>query len=96
MAMARMASGPGGATRACVRCGLYLISEGQARLALLFGEANPHTGRDQATIEVLCADSNRAAAVLSDSNGLEVPLNITGDVHHPQVQVDILRALGMR
>ena len=37
-----------------------------------------------------------AASVLSDSNGLEVPLNITGDVRHPQVQVDILRALGMQ
>jgi uncharacterized protein involved in outer membrane biogenesis len=37
-----------------------------------------------------------AVAVLADSNGLEVPLNITGNVRNPQVQVDILRALGMR
>jgi uncharacterized protein involved in outer membrane biogenesis len=37
-----------------------------------------------------------AVAVLADRNGLEVPLNITGDVRNPQVQVDILRALGMQ
>src|SRR5581483_10053699 len=37
-----------------------------------------------------------AVAMLEDRGGLAVPLNITGDVHHPQVQVDILRALGMR
>jgi ATPase family associated with various cellular activities (AAA) len=65
-----VASGPGGATRACVRCGLYLISEGQARLALLFREASPHSGRDQATLEVLCADSDRAAAVLGEIRAL--------------------------
>src|SRR5436190_1272439 len=57
VAMARVASGPGGATRACVRCGLYLISEDdQVRLALLFREANPHSGKNEATVEVLCAD----------------------------------------
>ncbi|HJQ23540.1 MAG TPA: hypothetical protein VKA60_06455 [Blastocatellia bacterium] len=37
-----------------------------------------------------------AVAFLADNKGLAVPLNITGDVRHPQVQVDILRALGMR
>jgi hypothetical protein len=70
VAMARMASGPGGETRACVRCGLYLISEGQARLALLLREANPHSGQDQTTVEVLCADSDRAAEVLGEIRAL--------------------------
>ncbi|MGZ6693659.1 MAG: AAA family ATPase [Solirubrobacteraceae bacterium] len=70
VAMARMASGPGGATRACVRCGLYLIGEDQARMALLFREASPHSGRDQTTVEVLCADSDRAAAVLGEIRAL--------------------------
>jgi uncharacterized protein involved in outer membrane biogenesis len=37
-----------------------------------------------------------AVAVLSDNNGLEVPLNISGDVRQPNVQVDILRALGLK
>jgi hypothetical protein len=47
-----------------------LISEGEARLALLFREANPHSGQDQTTIEVLCADSDRAAAVLGEIRAL--------------------------
>ena len=58
--------GPAGATRACVRCGLYLVSEGEARLALLLREGNPRHGMEQATVEVLCADSDRAAAVLGE------------------------------
>ena len=66
VAMARLASGPAGVTRACVRCGLYLVSEGDARLALLLREGNPHRGIEQTTIEVLCADSDRAAAVLGE------------------------------
>ena len=70
VAMARLASGPGGATRACVRCGLYLISEGETRLALLLREGNPHHGQEQATVEVLCADSERAAAVLGEIRAL--------------------------
>jgi hypothetical protein len=66
VAMTRLASGPAGATRACVRCGLYLVSEGDARLALLLREGNPRHGIEQTTVEVLCADSDRAAAVLGE------------------------------
>ncbi len=66
VAMARLASGPNGATRACARCGLYLVSEGDARLALLLREGDPHHGQEQATVEVLCADSDRAASVLGE------------------------------
>ena len=66
VAMARLASGPSGATRACIRCGLYLVSDGDARLALLLREGDPRRGIEQTTVEVLCADSDRAAAVLSE------------------------------
>ena len=66
VAMTRLASGPAGATRACVRCGLYLVNEGDARLALLLREGNPRHGIEQTTVEVLCADSDRAAAVLGE------------------------------
>lgn len=66
VAMARLASGPAGATRACVRCGLYLVIEGDARLALLLREGDPRRGIEQPMVEVLCADSDRAAAVLRE------------------------------
>ncbi|MFL5861920.1 MAG: AAA family ATPase [Solirubrobacteraceae bacterium] len=62
--MARLASGPNGATQACLRCGLFLVTEGDARLALLFREPEPHMGQPKARVEVLCADSERAAAAL--------------------------------
>ena len=70
VAMARLASGPAGATRACVRCGLYLVSEADARLALLLREGDPRRGTEQPMVEVLCADSDRAAAMLREIRGL--------------------------
>jgi hypothetical protein len=70
VAMASVASGPSGATRACVRCGLFLVTEGDARLALLLQDSDPRHGREQATLEVMCADSDRAAAVLAEIRGL--------------------------
>ncbi len=70
VAMARLASGPGGATCPCIRCGLFLVSDGEARLALLLREGNPHHGQEQVTVEVLCADSDRAAAVLGEIRDL--------------------------
>ncbi len=72
VAMARLASGPDGATRPCVRCGLYLISEADARLALLVREGDNRFGQDQTMLEVMCADSDRAAAVLGEVRRLAV------------------------
>jgi hypothetical protein len=66
VAMARVASGPNGATRPCVRCGLYLVCEGEHRLALLLTEGNPRRGQEQVTVEMLCADPDRAAAALGE------------------------------
>jgi len=34
-----------------------------------------------------------AVAVLQTNNRIAVPLNITGDVRNPNIQVDVLRAL---
>jgi hypothetical protein len=66
VSMARVASGPEGATRACVRCGLYLVTEGDLRLAMLFREGSPHHGQEETTVEVLCGDSERAASALGE------------------------------
>src|SRR5205807_3582098 len=76
VAMARLASGPNGATRPCVRCGLYVVSEGDARLALLLREGDPRRDQEQATVEVLCADSDRAAAVLGEIRRLALELSV--------------------
>ncbi len=65
VSMARLASGPNGATRPCVRCGLYLVSEDEGPLALLFRQSERHFGNEQTTVEVLGADSDRAGAALA-------------------------------
>ena len=45
VAMARLASGPGGATRACVRCGLYLINEGETPPGVALERGRPPSWR---------------------------------------------------
>ncbi|PZR89847.1 MAG: hypothetical protein DLM67_18480, partial [Candidatus Nephthysia bennettiae] len=66
VAMARLASGPSGATRACVRCGLYLVNEGETRLALLLreGKPPPRPGADngRGTVRRFRARRRRAGA----------------------------------
>jgi hypothetical protein len=37
-----------------------------------------------------------AVALLAGNNGLSLPLQITGDVGHPQIQVDIVKAIGLK
>lgn len=70
VAMARLAAGPAGVTRSCVRCGLYLVSDGPARLAILLREADPRHGHEQTVVEVLCAEPERADAVLGEIRSL--------------------------
>jgi hypothetical protein len=66
VAMAALPCGPGGQTRACVRCGLYLVDDGDTRLALLLRGPGDHDRDGNATLEVACADQALAERVLDD------------------------------
>lgn len=72
VAMTRLASGPSGATRACVRCGLYLVDDGPVRMVFLLREGEEHSAHDQATLEVLTAEPEHAAAVLAEIRDLSL------------------------
>ena len=78
VALDSIACGPRGQTRACVRCGLYLVHENDARLALLFREEAQHGPRGVSgiAIEVLCADQDRAAEVLKELRELAIRHNV--------------------
>jgi hypothetical protein len=68
-------SGPGGATRPCVQCALYLVTDPGGPLVLLVRspEQNPH---EQASIEVACHDAERGQGVVDEIGRLAVEKNV--------------------
>ncbi len=77
-------AGPGGLTRPCVQCGIYLISDGGGTAALLLRGPERHSGHDGVTVEVVSADGDRAqqAAAEADANETDsqAPIKVT-DAH---------------
>jgi hypothetical protein len=74
VAMADRAAGPGGQTRACVMCGLYLVADGDARLALLL--RGPGDPEGDASLEVACADQAAAQRVIDEVRQQAVMRNV--------------------
>ena len=63
------ACGPDGEVRPCVRCGLYLVTEGEARLAVFFRGPEPEIGMPVTQLHVAGTDdelARRAAAEIRD------------------------------
>ncbi len=77
VAMTEEACGPGGAMRSCVRSGLYLITEGDRRLAVLLFR-NEQGGHSQQTVslDVLCEDPAGAASLLANIRSLTTRHNV--------------------
>jgi hypothetical protein len=69
-------SGPGGATRACVQCALYLVTDPGGRLVLLLRGPDEHGGQDAVTVEVACADPERGQRVVDEIRRLAVEHNV--------------------
>ena len=59
-------AGPGGVTRACVTCGVYLAADGPARYALLLRGPDGGDPRDTVELQVTSADPARAERVLGE------------------------------
>jgi len=64
-------SGPDGATRPCVQCALYLVTDAGGRLVILVGSEE-----DQVTIEVACPDHDRGQQVVAEIRRLAVEHNV--------------------
>jgi hypothetical protein len=69
------ASGPGGATRPCVQCGLYLVHDGSP-VALLLREPEMHGPRQEVSLEVAATDQARAEQVLAEVRQLANQHNV--------------------
>ncbi|HEV8219088.1 MAG TPA: ATP-binding protein [Streptosporangiaceae bacterium] len=72
------AAGPGGQVRGCVQCGVYLVSDGDERLALLLrGPADPGSfGSTQVTLEVCATDGAAAQRALEEIARLTIEHNV--------------------
>ncbi len=64
VARVTLPSGPDGATSACVRCGLYLVRDGDQRSALLLRGPEPETGRPDVTLEAVGTDPAAATRMI--------------------------------
>jgi ATPase family protein associated with various cellular activities (AAA) len=76
VAMTSLPAGPAGQARACVQYGLYLVTDGDARLALLL--RGPDASRDdaEATLEVACADQAAAQRVVDEVRTMAITHNV--------------------
>ncbi|HEY1000662.1 MAG TPA: ATP-binding protein, partial [Streptosporangiaceae bacterium] len=68
--------GPGGVTRRCVQCAVYLITEADSRLALLVRGPDNHGPMQDVSIEAVSADEDRAQRALDDVRRLGVEHNV--------------------
>jgi hypothetical protein len=69
-------SGPGGATRSCVQCAVYLITEASGPLALFFRGPEEHSMVESVTVEVTGGDRDRVQRVIDDIRRLTVEHNV--------------------
>jgi hypothetical protein len=76
VAMAALPCGPGGQTMACVRCGLYLVEDGDTRLALLLRGPGDDDPDGNTTLEVACADQAAAQRVVGEVRRQAVARNV--------------------
>jgi hypothetical protein len=76
VAMTARPAGPGGQTRACVKCGLYLAADGTAPMALLLRGPDDADPEADASLEVACADQAAAQQVVEEVRQHAVARNV--------------------
>jgi hypothetical protein len=69
-------SGPGGATKPCVQCALYLVTDAGGPLVLLVRGPEEHGGSENVTIEVASAGRGRGQAVVDEIRRLAIEHNV--------------------
>jgi hypothetical protein len=65
-ASVNLACGPDGAVRACIRCGLYLVTQGETRTAVLLRGAAPEFGQDSVSVQVMSTDPSAATRAATE------------------------------
>jgi hypothetical protein len=69
-------TGPEGEVRPCVECGLYLVTDGDDPVAMLFRSGDDLRGRPQTTLEIAATRPERGAEIASEVRRLAVEHNV--------------------
>ena len=71
-----LASGPGGEVQPAVRAGLYLVTDGDMRAAILVQAADPESGRGEAQVHVMADREGAAEALAAEVRRLALVHNV--------------------
>jgi hypothetical protein len=69
-------AGPGGVTRACVQCALYLVTSPDGPLVLLARGPQEHGPTEDVTVEIACADAERGQQAMEEIRRLAIVHNV--------------------
>ena len=69
-------AGPGGVTRSCVQCGLYIITETDGVAALLVRGPEKHGTIEGVNVEVACDRAGRAPEIVDEIRRLSLERNV--------------------
>jgi hypothetical protein len=75
-ATVNVACGPDGAVRPCVRCGIYLVTEGDIRTAVLLLGAAEEFGRPRISVQVVSTDPAAAARAAEEIRAAALEHNV--------------------
>jgi cell division protease FtsH len=76
VAMVAQPAGPGGLTRPCVQCGLYLVEDAGGRTVVLLRGPNERDPDDDARLEAASADPAAAERVIAELRRLALERNV--------------------
>jgi hypothetical protein len=75
-ASVNLACGPDGEVRPCVRCGLYLVTEGDVRTAVLVRGPEPEMGMSVTAVQVVSSDAASARRTAADIRAAALARNV--------------------
>lgn len=81
VARVNRATGPHGASLACIRAGVYLVRQGDDRLVMLFRDSEPHSDQTRVTLQLV---ANRAEAATVTARQIREAA-VEHNVHRGQV-----------
>ena len=71
-----LSCGPDGAVRPCIRCGIYLVSEGDVRTAVLLRGAAPEYGQNHVSVQVISTDSSAGPSAVAEIRARALEENV--------------------
>jgi hypothetical protein len=75
-ASVNLACGPDGQVRPCIRCGLYLVTEGQRRTAVLLRAPTPEFGRNEASVQLVSTEPDAALRTAAEIRAAALEHNV--------------------